>query len=704
MLAFSTLHFRVPLEASHAIRLIGRLARPDVPRPLVFETRADDEGIHYLVGCEPDATTQIAKLIELQLPDARLERNARREPVLAAARLSLRPRTLPLDEEATDSVIFSTYAAFASRRKGELVSMQLTLGTGRGPSYLPRTIEDPTAPAWKAWILTPAPASNDLRARLRRRAERPTIGAVLRVGVSAATPGRREHLARDVVGALGGLESPGLRIGFTREPARVLNDQPTLRGVTNLSPNELLPLTGWPVSSDNLPGLPSAHPRHVSAPATLSRSDSVFARSTTPGDERDLGIKPADRNYHLAISGATGAGKSTVFIGLVLDDLRHHRAAAVLDPKRQLVDAIADRIDPKDAENVVVIDAADPNPAGFNPLDTTGRNADVVVDGIVSALKAIFDDGWGPRTEDLLHTGLLTLAGAGEHREEPYTLLDLPRLLTDATFRSSVVGSMARDPLLASTWAAFEELSPGARASIIAAPMNKLRKYALRKNVAAVLGQPRPKFRLRDIFRDGKTVLVPLNDSLLGPGAAQLLGSLVVSELWMATLERAAERNPTARPASIYIDEVGQFLHLPTSIEDAYATARSYGVSFNTAFQFRRQLPESMREALDVNARNQIIFATGAKDARDYARMAPDLEPDDFSQLGLHEVYARVVVDGTTTKWFSARTLPAAPAIGAKAEVFRLSRERYGAVPHFESQSIRDDEQAPPNHRKARRP
>jgi len=108
----------------------------------------------------------------------------------------------------------------------------------------------------------------------------------------------------------------------------------------------------------------------------------------------------------------------------------------------------------------VIIDAADEKPVGFNPLDAVGRNKDVVVDGILSAFKAVFEDGWGPRTEDLLHAGLLSLATAGEIRGDPYTLLDLPRLLTDTPFRRSVIGAIAGDQTLASFWAGFEELSP----------------------------------------------------------------------------------------------------------------------------------------------------------------------------------------------------------------------------------------------------
>jgi type IV secretory pathway TraG/TraD family ATPase VirD4 len=398
---------------------------------------------------------------------------------------------------------------------------------------------------------------------------------------------------------------------------------------------------------------------------------------------------------HLVVTGPTGSGKSMVFASLIAQDIAAGRPLVLVDPKRQLVDFICERVPVELADRVVIIDAAEANPVGFNPLDAVGRNKDVVVDGILSAFKAVFEDGWGPRTEDLLHAGLLSLATAGEIRGEPYTLLDLPRLLTDAPFRRPVIGAIAGDQTLASFWAGFEELSPGARAQIIAAPMNKLRKFVLRKNLAAVLGQPRPRFRLRDVFRDGKAVLVPLNDALLGPGAAQLLGSLVVAELWMATLERAAETRPLDRPAAIYIDEVQQFLHLPTSIADALATSRSYGVSWNLAHQFRDQLPAQMRAAFDANARNKVVFGLGPDDARDLAKMAPGLVADDFMALKPYDVYANVVDDGAPAGWFSARTLAPTASLHNGHVVRQKSRDQWGKVNKAELLSAPEPDDSP---------
>lgn len=709
---FTRVHLPLPLEAEAVTRLLGRLTQADTPRPLVFETRADDTGIRYLFGSDQTQTSRVKRLLEQHLPGVRIDNAGERTNADTAGRLRIRPTSLPLDTASTVQALYNLFGALASRRDGEAVTLQVALGRGHRPATVAANPADPTTSLVEALLGGTRPATADVRARLRVRAEQPTVAATIRLAATAPTPERRRALILELLGAIRTLEAPGVRIELTRETTTAL-ETGRVAGAVALAPAELAPLLGWPLGDQPLPGLPGLHPKRLAAPAGLARSQSVFATTATPGDERPVGIRPDGRLQHTVVVGPTGSGKSMVFAHLILDDITHDRPCVLVDPKRQLVDHILDRIPPDHHDRVVVLDAADATPVGFNPLDTEGRNADVVVDGILSSLKAVFADGWGPRTEDLLHAGLLTLARSGEHRREPHTLLDLPRLLTDAAFRRAVVGSVSGDATLAAFWAGYEELSTGARANIIAAPMNKLRKYVLRKNLAAVLGQPRPGFRLRDVFREGKTVLVPLNDALLGPGAAQLLGSLVVAELWMATLERAGEREPVKRSAAIYIDEVQQFLNLPTSIADALATSRSYGVSWNLAHQFRAQLPPGMRAAFDANARNKIVFALGADDARDLARMAPALEPEDFMALPPYEIYAQVVDQGAPTGWFSARTLPPAESLSTRDTVLRISRDRYGAVevPPTSPPEVKATEptpgaapdEGPTSHRKARR-
>jgi len=157
----------------------------------------------------------------------------------------------------------------------------------------------------------------------------------------------------------------------------------------------------------------------------------------------------------------------------------------------------------------------------------------------------------------------------------------------------------------------------------------------------------------------------------------------------------------------VFIDEMQNYLHLPTSIADALATSRSYGVAWHLAHQYRGQLPPAMRAALDTNARSKICFAVGPDDARDLARMAPQLSSDDFQALPRFEIYAHLVAGSVPAGWCSGHTLPPRPALGIRDDVRQRSRDRYGALPPTTSEvaatSSPEHQAGRPTHQKARR-
>ena len=75
--------------------------------------------------------------------------------------------------------------------------------------------------------------------------------------------------------------------------------------------------------------------------------------------------------------------------------------------------------------------------------------------------------------------------------------------------------------------------------------------------------------------------------------------------------------------------------------------------------QYLAQLDPDIREAVLGNVGTTITFRLGAHDAAYMAReFAPDLKPIDFINLPNHEIYIRLMIDGTPSRPFSAKTLP----------------------------------------------
>lgn len=670
------------LASPQVQRLIERLSTPDGLRPLVFETWANDEGILHLIGRAESGKPTLRTLIRSYLPEARTLRATRPETPERVARLKLIPRGMPLRDDALEDLLHAIYSVFSGRRKGETIAVQVVLGRGRRPSTIPSRILDPGMSVPDLLLRGTATATTETRKRVVQHAAQARIDATVRIGVSAAAAERRQQIRGQFLSAFDQLEAAGAHLTLVSERAKNWADAATGWGALPLTAAQLVGIIGWPVDELALPGLPPRHPRLLTPPAGIETEVSVFARSTAPGVEQCVGITPEARLLHMGITGGTGSGKSEILAHLVLSDIRAGRPLVLIEPKRQLVDAIVNRAPKEAAGRIIVIDAAEPNPVGFNPLDIGDRDPGPVVDGILEVFKTVFTDGWGPRTEDLMLAGLLTLVADGQRRGVPHTLLDLPTLLSDDGYRRSVIGAVADDPTLAGYWATFNELSPANRANIVAAPLNKLRKYVLRKNVAAVLGQTSPRFRLRDVFRTqtdegGVAILVPLNDALIGPGAAQLLGGLVVNEVWLATQERATEADPRKRLGFVFIDEVQRYLHLPTSIDDALATSRSYGVGWHLAFQGRGQVPTKLADAIELNARNQITFAASAKDAAALAKTTTRLKPDDFQALERFHIYSNLVTNGAPAGWFSAKTESPTPDSGHGDQIREAYRQRF---------------------------
>ena len=682
-------------------RFFTRLAADrDAPR-VVLEVRADQYGTRHLLGSRPTDLHHLRHLLDHLVPGTVLTspKQGGSEPrpaVEAAGRLRIQPPGLPLltlTAETTTKALLSALAA--PMKTGEHQVLQVVLGPRHAPKVVPATTPDPHSTLVDALVGGARPASAEVRGRLKERYAEGGFSATIRLGAASPDRARRRRLISGMLSSLATAQSAGVHIDLVRESTAALNlVRLPWRWPLHLAVSELIGLVAFPLGDDELPGVPPLHPKRLRAHASVHGGPRVFARSAAPGDDRLLGISPQDQTFHGAAYGPSGSGKTTALLNLICADIDAGRPIAVLDPKKQLIEDILARVPEHRVNDVVLLDASEADPVGFNPLDIGSRDPDVVVDGLMAVFEAVFHDGWGPRTADLFSAGLRTLARASTTKR-PATLLDLPKLWTDPRFRRQQIGRVQADMALAGFWASFEAQSPAAQAAMIAAPMNKLRQFLLRPALIRLLDQRGSTFRLRDIFRDNKIVLVPLNEGLIGPGTASLLGSLVIADLWQATQERAGEPGASSQVGVVYIDEAPRFLNLPVSLADALAVSRSLGIGWFLAAQFRSQFPPALRQAVDMNARSKIQFATEFEDARDTAKLTRELATEDFLALPRYHAYVNLVASGHPSGWALVTTLPAPSAIADPAAVRAAARKNYATTVTVADSPGRSDSQDP---------
>src|SRR6185295_16225721 len=96
--------------------------------------------------------------------------------------------------------------------------------------------------------------------------------------------------------------------------------------------------------------------------------------------------------------------------------------------------------------------------------------------------------------------------------------------------------------------------------------------------------------------------------------------------------------------------------------------------------QYIDQLHEKIRSAIFGNVGTIISFRIGATDAEHLAKeFHPEFDEADFVHLPRYSMYLKLMIDGATSRPFSAVTFP--PQLQTKSlkeQVIAISRKKYG--------------------------
>jgi len=422
------------------------------------------------------------------------------------------------------------------------------------------------------------------------------------------------------------------------------------------------------------------------APLAAAEVSTAFSPVARPGG-RLLGLRThaanavevrlslAESRQHLHLLGPTGTGKSTLLLNLAAQDIAAGRGCAVLDPKGDLVRDLLARIPRERLGDVVYLGPDEgPRAVGINPLAlTANEDPDLAAENVLSIFKRIYRENWGPRTDDVLKSCLLTLLAAPEP-----TLAHIPALLTDPMARRPFTARVRDDIGLSGFWSWYDGVSEAKRLEVSAPLLNKVRDFLLRPRLRRMLCQPRSTVDVHALIDDGGILLADLGTGRWGESASALAGSFLVARIWQAALARQAISEERRPDFQLYIDEFQTFLGIPAPFADALAQARGLHLSLTLANQHLAQLPHELKEAVRANAASRVVFRCAPSDAIALEREFAPLDAAMLIALPRFHAALRLV---SAAGIFTVRTLPSsqppldAPGVG---EVLRASGERYG--------------------------
>ncbi|MFZ5933017.1 MAG: type IV secretory system conjugative DNA transfer family protein [Patescibacteria group bacterium] len=432
------------------------------------------------------------------------------------------------------------------------------------------------------------------------------------------------------------------------------------------------PTIAWGTSVLSEP--PENLPTALYASEDDKKEINFFGKTVFKNRDTIFGIKDLDRRRHIWTIGKTGTGKSTLIANMAIDDLKKDRGLAVIDPHGDLCEILLDYV-PRDRINdVIYFNPADKDyPIVVNPLEVTNKEeAELVVSGIVSIFNKIFGFSWGPRLEYILRNSLLTLS------EVPNaTLKDVPLLLTNQSYRGSVVQKIS-DTILKSFWIdEFDKMPPNLQKEAISPILNKVGQFVTSPLIRTVIGHPKSTIKLDDVMNHGKILIANLSQGRLGEDNAALLGAMLITKLQLAAMHRVDIKEEERRDFYLYVDEFQNFA--TGSFIKVMSEARKYRLDIMLANQYMAQIPEEVQKAILGNAGSIISFSVGANDAAIlFKEFAEVFSETDLVNLSNYQVAIKLMIDGHSTRPFLAHTLPLPISRNQNREkVIRISRERW---------------------------
>jgi CxxC-x17-CxxC domain-containing protein len=411
-----------------------------------------------------------------------------------------------------------------------------------------------------------------------------------------------------------------------------------------------------------------------------NRDITYFGKTNFRNSEDVFGIKRKDRRQHMYILGKSGTGKSVLLSNLIVQNIQNGEGVCVVDPHGELVEEILHLIPDHRVKDVIYFNPADSDfHIGFNVIQLDDpKYKHLVASGLMGIFTKIWANAWSSRMEYILNNAILALLDT-----PGTTLLGIPRLLVDKDYRQMIIGNL-KDPVVKAFWIhEYEQWREQFRNEAIAPIQNKVGQFLSTSIIRNVVGQPKSTIDIFKIMNEGKIFLVNVSKGRIGEDNSALLGGMIITKIQLAAMERVRIPEDERKDFYLYVDEFQNFA--TDSFANILSEARKYRLNLTIAHQYTAQLENKdgskVRDAVFGNVGTMIIFRVGADDADFLEKeFEPEFTAQDLVNLPNFYVYLKLMIDGVTSRPFSATTLPPIKvdlSKGVKDKIIESSRKLY---------------------------
>ncbi len=409
----------------------------------------------------------------------------------------------------------------------------------------------------------------------------------------------------------------------------------------------------------------------------------AFAESDFRNKSQRFGIKEDDRRRHMYIIGKTGMGKTNLLETMIIQDIQAGHGVAFVDPHGETAEEILHFVPESRLKDVIYVNPGDLDyPIAFNVMEKVKpEHRHLVASGLMGIFKKLWPDVWSARMEYILNNAILSLL---EYPDS--TLLGINRMLSDKEFRKQVVDKIT-DSVVKSFWQVeFAKYTQRLESEATAAIQNKVGQFISNPLVRNIIGQTHSSFDIRKIMDEGKILIINTSKGRVGEDNSRLLGAMLITKIQLAAMSRVDVPESERRDFYLYVDEFQNFA--TEAFANILSEARKYRLSLILAHQYIAQLVEKgekgvltkVRDAVFGNVGTLISFRVGAEDAEFLEKeFSPVFMASDLVNLPKFHIALKLMIDGITSRAFSARTLPPSniPSTTNRDKIVAWTREHF---------------------------